>query len=45
MLFTAGRATPEASEGAGAEYDFILFKAFATARHFAATLAGRPERC
>jgi len=40
MLFTAGRATPETVEEVGAEYDFILFKAFSTARRFAATLAG-----
>ncbi|HSS48154.1 MAG TPA: hypothetical protein VLX28_04340 [Thermoanaerobaculia bacterium] len=39
MLFTAGRAAPELAESSGAQYDFILFKAFSTARHFAATLA------
>jgi tetratricopeptide (TPR) repeat protein len=39
MLFTAGRDLPDTVEDSGAEYDFILFKAFSTARRFAATLA------
>jgi tetratricopeptide (TPR) repeat protein len=39
MLFTAGRSAPDTGEGDGAEYDFILFKAFSTARRFAANLA------
>jgi tetratricopeptide (TPR) repeat protein len=39
MVFTAGRTAPELVESQGAEYDFVLFKAFSTARRFAATLA------
>jgi tetratricopeptide (TPR) repeat protein len=39
LLFTGGRGAPEAVEGDGAEYDFVLFKAFSSARRFAANFA------
>jgi len=47
MLFTAGRGAPKIQEGDGTQYDFVLFKAFSSARRFAATLArehGEGER-
>src|SRR5947209_1354894 len=51
-LFAAGRGNPELQEDDGAQYDFVLFKAFSAARRFAATLAredgegkpGEPKR-
>lgn len=36
-LFGAGQTEPASAEGIGAEYDFPLFKAFATARRYAAS--------
>lgn len=39
VMFSSGRNLPEPAPEVGAEYDFPLFRAFATARRFAATLA------
>jgi hypothetical protein len=39
VMFSSGRNLPDPAPEVGAEYDFPLFKAFATARRFAATLA------
>lgn len=42
VLFTAGQEIPELALGAGTEYDFPLFRAFASARRLAASDGGKP---
>jgi tetratricopeptide (TPR) repeat protein len=42
-MFATGPLAPEASSSSGAEYDFPLFKAFAAARRYAATIGKAKE--